>query len=136
MVEQSIARVIEVAPHDRDGDESRDEWREVDRPEQALEADELRAEEERGSKRHCDCERPADEREVESVPEREPEIGSSEELRVVRESYESRVAGIRDSVEVEIRNAEKKRCGDGKKEKDSDENESRREEEPGGGVCF
>ena len=34
VVEQPVARVVQVAPHDRDGDERRHERREVDRAEE------------------------------------------------------------------------------------------------------
>src|SRR5437867_4132719 len=85
IVEKTVARVIEVAPHDRDGDERRNERSEVDGPEEALEAYELSVEEQRCAERDCDGERPADQREVERILEGLPELGRMNQLRVVRE---------------------------------------------------
>ena len=73
VVEEAVARVIEVPPDDRDRDERRDERREVDRAEEALKRTSFAVDEQRGAERHGDRERPADEREIERVAERLPE---------------------------------------------------------------
>src|SRR4029077_12162475 len=73
IVEHAVASVVQVAPHDRDGDERRHERREVDRAEEALEADEFGVEKEGRPEGDGDREWPTDEREVKGIPERLPE---------------------------------------------------------------
>src|SRR5258706_16458201 len=104
-VDETVARVIQVPPHNGNGDESRDEWREVDSAEEGLEANELRVEQKCGGERDCDCQWPADKSEIESVLQCLPEIGSVEELAVIVQADEARIGRIGDNVNVEVSNA-------------------------------
>ncbi len=126
--------MIQVPPHNGNGDESRDEWREVDSAEEGLEANELRVEQKCGGERDCDCQWPADKSEIESVLQCLPEIGSVEELAVIVQADEASIGRIGDTVDVEVSNAEQKRSCDGEKKENADQEKSRRQKKPRCGV--
>ena len=94
VVQEAVARVEDVAPHDRDRDQRRDHRREVHRAEHAAELRDLRIHEQRCAERRADRQRHAERDEVQRVAERFPEQRLAQQPRVVLEADPAQIAEI------------------------------------------
>ena len=109
VVDQAIARVEEIAPDHRDGDDRRYHRREQRSAEETLEARELRIEQQRRAERDRDRKRDAGQHEIERVAERFPEQRRLQDIDVVAEADEAQVAQVGQRVEIEVGQAQRER---------------------------
>ena len=105
-VEESVARVVQIAPHDGDGHEGRHEWREEDSAGGGLPAERTGVHEQCGTERGRHSERPADDGEVECVAECLPEEWLMQHAHVVAQANPARGARIGERIQIEVSETE------------------------------
>ena len=134
MVQEAVARVVEVAPDDRHRHQRGHHRREVDGAEQLRAARQLGVDQQRRGQRHrAPTAAPPSDNEVQRVPERVPELAVGEEAaRSCLSPTKRAVARRADRVDVEVGEARAAaRATTGITKKRRSERQRRGQEEPG-----
>ena len=138
VVQQPIARVVEVAPHHRHRHQRRDHRQEERGAKEAGEAGQAGVHQQRRAERNRHRQRPTHDHEIKSVAERGPEQRALQQLQIVVETDEAQPVQIAQRVDIEIGEAQQQRRQHRQEEKHRDQQQRRGEKNPGaqGGVAF
>ena len=132
VVDQTVARVEQIAPDHRDCDHRGHDRSEQRGAEQALEAGETGVEQQRGCERYRDRSRHADHDEIKRVAKRFPEQRCAQQVEVVAEPDEAQVVQVGERVEIEIGEAQRERREHRQHEECADHDQGRRGKQPCG----
>ena len=133
MIQQAVARVIEITPDHGHRHQGRYHRQEQQGAEQALAADQPVIDQQRRAQRQTGRERPAHSHEIQRVLERRPEQRIAQQAAVIVQPDEAQAIRPGQRVEIEIGKAQQQRSRD-RREKEHADDRQRGREKPDGGV--